>query len=148
MDSTRVHNTRVRRLINEFKKTEVNDLIINENNIFFTYKLKRYKINLPEFYPFKGPCEFYENDIRKNYYNIPLNLKDLYLKFYKFCPCCRNLLCSSIWNQQFSIIDIINEYHIFEKRLILLEKINLLQTKLNIPEDIKNTIYNFVDLKV
>ncbi len=142
----------LKRLNNELgKNTEISDIIINGNNISFIYKSFSYEFNIPKFYPFKGPYEFYENNIKKNYSNILQNLKDLYFKFYKSCPCCDNLLCPSNWSPKILIIDVINEYHTFERRLILLEKIDLLLKKTRykrIPEEVDIKILSFIDLNL
>ncbi len=87
------------------------------NTISFIKNNNLYSMSIDNF-PFRPPKNLMVNNIKVEYFRLPLNIKNNLYKFFKiYCLCCSSILCENNWKISYNFLKIINEYE-FNVQLI------------------------------
>lgn len=111
--------------------------INNEFEFIITFNNNKYKIILPNNYPFVIPTQIYLNGVNyknKIYINEKRVLACLKKHFGLECLCCSSVLCGANWMPTMSMIHIVNEInniYIIKKQLLLYMLYDSIKSKYN-----------------
>lgn len=87
------------------------------NTISFIKNNNLYSMSIDNF-PFRPPKNLMVNNIKVEYFKLPINIKNNLYKFFKiYCLCCSSILCENNWKISYNFLKIINEYE-FNVQLI------------------------------
>ena len=72
-------------------------------------------------FPFRPPKNLMVNNIKVEYFRLPINIKKKLYKFFKiYCLCCSSILCENNWKISYNFLKIVNEY---KKKIYLINYI-------------------------
>jgi hypothetical protein len=117
------------------------------NTISFVKNDNLYSIKIDNF-PFKPPKKLMVNNLKVEYFKLPLNIKNNLYKFFKiYCLCCSSILCENNWKISYNFLKIVNEYE-FNNQIInyiinyeIIKKSDYFK---NIPDDIDFIIMDYL----
>ena len=120
MNDIQINNSNT---ISKIVKNRLNKEYINysyfpdTNTIRFVKNNNLYSINIDNF-PFRPPKNLMVNNVKIEYFKLPMNIKKNLFKFFNiYCLCCSSILCQNNWKITYNFLKIVNEYE-FNVQLI------------------------------